>query len=64
MIAGGGIQSISHMKQLQRAGASAFSIGSLFLTKPWRPTALAREWKSLQGQNSSRRPQDNEPAPR
>jgi dihydroorotate dehydrogenase (NAD+) catalytic subunit len=50
IIAGGGIQSVEDMRRLQEAGASAFSIGSLFLTRPWRPTALAREWKSLQRQ--------------
>ena len=45
IIAGGGITCLDDMVRLQEAGASAFSIGTLFLLRPWAPTALARAWK-------------------
>lgn len=45
IIAGGGITSLDDMVRLKEAGASAFSIGTLFLLRPWAPTALARAWK-------------------
>ncbi|MGQ9524592.1 MAG: dihydroorotate dehydrogenase [Armatimonadota bacterium] len=45
IIAGGGITSLEDIIRLKEAGASAFSIGTLFLLRPWAPTALARQWK-------------------
>jgi dihydroorotate dehydrogenase len=45
IIAGGGISALSHMLKLEALGASAFSIGTLFLRRPWEPRELIRRYR-------------------
>jgi dihydroorotate dehydrogenase (NAD+) catalytic subunit len=44
IIAGGGITSIFDILTLRVLGAAAFSIGTLFLRKPWAPNLLVKEY--------------------
>ncbi len=44
IIAGGGICNLNDLVELQNCGASAFSIGTLFLLRPWLPTRLVSLW--------------------
>ncbi|MEI6512264.1 MAG: HisA/HisF-related TIM barrel protein [bacterium] len=48
VIAGGGIFNLEDVTQLSQLGASAFSLGSLFLKEPSRPNQLVREWQQSQ----------------
>jgi dihydroorotate dehydrogenase (NAD+) catalytic subunit len=45
IIGGGGIWGIEDIKGFDTVGAGAFSIGSLFLHKPWAPNRLVRYWR-------------------
>jgi len=51
IIAGGGIGNIQHVSALQQAGASAFSIGTLFLRQPWKPNTIIRQWRKANSKN-------------
>jgi dihydroorotate dehydrogenase len=44
IISGGGITSFHECKQRHVLGANAFSIGTLFLTHPWKPNQLVQQW--------------------
>ena len=48
IIAGGGISSLSNVYEAQIAGASAFSIGTLFLRRPWEPKRIINKYRSPQ----------------
>jgi dihydroorotate dehydrogenase (NAD+) catalytic subunit len=45
IIGGGGIWDIEDLEAFAEAGAGAFSIGSLFLHRPWAPNRLVRRWR-------------------
>lgn len=45
IIGGGGISSISDVSEFSKAGADAFSIGSLFIRRPWAPNQIISQWR-------------------
>lgn len=44
VIGGGGIMHLNDVYNFEKAGAGAFSIGSCFLLRPWRPNRIARAY--------------------
>lgn len=44
IIAGGGISDIKDVIHLHTIGADAFSIGTLFLSRPWKPCQIVKEF--------------------
>lgn len=46
VIAGGGISSLKDVHDFEDAGADAFSIGSLFLHRPWLPNKIISEYRN------------------
>lgn len=48
IISGGGIDSAEECVTRKFLGASAFSLGTVFLRKPWRPNRIVSEYRSLQ----------------
>jgi dihydroorotate dehydrogenase (NAD+) catalytic subunit len=48
VIGGGGIWNVDDVEAFAEAGAGAFSIGSLFLHRPWAPNRLVRHWRKNQ----------------
>lgn len=45
IIGGGGIYSLKDVSNFKQAGANAFSIGTLFMTKPWMPNKIVKAYK-------------------
>lgn len=45
VISGGGIDSLEEVYLRERFGAKAFSIGTLFLRKPWLPNQIVRQYR-------------------
>ena len=45
VIGGGGIEDVRDVWKMERAGASAFSIGSLFLKRPWKPRSVIARYR-------------------
>jgi dihydroorotate dehydrogenase len=45
IIAGGGISSVEQCENFLHDGADAFSIGTLFLNRPWKPCQIVREYE-------------------
>ena len=45
VIGGGGIFSLQDVCQFRDAGAAAFSFGSVFLHRPWRPNRIVRQYR-------------------
>jgi dihydroorotate dehydrogenase len=46
VISGGGIWSLDDARERFAMGAAAITIGTLFLSRPWRPTRIARQIRS------------------
>ena len=44
IIGGGGISSLEDVQNFEIIGASAFSIGTLFMTRPWKPNEIVRQY--------------------
>ena len=44
VIGGGGIFTVQHVRDFEGHGASAFSIGTCFLLRPWMPNKIVREY--------------------
>lgn len=47
IVGGGGIFSLADVLDFESAGAKAFSIGTCFLHRPWRPNRIARAYRAL-----------------
>ena len=45
IIGGGGIYKLEDVYDFEKAGAQAFSIGSLFMVRPWKPNQIVRDYK-------------------
>lgn len=45
IIGGGGIFGVEDIHDFRIAGASAFSLGSVFLRYPWRPNRIVKQWQ-------------------
>jgi len=45
IISGGGISTLEDVLDRERMGAAAFSIGTLFLRKPWEPNRIVQAYK-------------------
>jgi dihydroorotate dehydrogenase (NAD+) catalytic subunit len=44
IIGGGGLFSLYDVLEIEKYGASAFSIGTLFLRRPWKPNQIVRQY--------------------
>ena len=53
VIAGGGIGTIQDVTKLYYAGADGFSIGTLFIRKPWGPNWIINQWRTGQWKTES-----------
>lgn len=47
IIGGGGIFDLDDVLRFEEAGASAFSIGTCFMLKPWRPNRIVKQYNKL-----------------
>lgn len=54
VIGGGGIFSLEDVDEFHRAGAEAFSIGTCFLHRPWRPNRIVRQWRKIQSRQTAK----------
>jgi len=48
VVGGGGIETLRDVLDFEKVGANAFSIGSLFLKRPWRPRRIIAEYRRMQ----------------
>lgn len=47
IISGGGIMDLAEVLERERMGASAFSLGTVFLRSPWRPSRIVAGYRKL-----------------
>ncbi len=47
IVAGGGIYSLDNVRNFEKDGADAFSIGTLFLKKPWMPNKIISDYRKI-----------------